>query len=455
VSRLLRGRAAATTLLCSLAVTAARAQGATAPDTTTVDHIVAVVGSHPILSSELLEEVYARASGGADRIPQPTQDSAGYHKALRRYIDTLVNFQLLRQEAEADTTIKVTDQEVEEAADQIVNNARKQFKTEAEFRDQLKAIGFANSDEWRASLLDRQRGSLEVSRFRSELSDQGKIKSMTPTDREMRAYYDAHVAELPPSPETISFKQIVVAPRPTPEAKARALALADSLVIELRKGADFAATARRFSMDEKTRADGGNLDWFAHGVMVPAFEAAAFSLPVNTISDPVESPFGYHIIQVQRKQPGEVQARHILIMPVIDSAGARAAHDTATAIAAALAKGAPFDSLQHLYHDNAEDKEIDDYPIPAMEQDPAGKPYLPAIAGLDSGQVSKVFELPAAGTPLRSKWAVLVVLKRRPQGQRSYDDLKDQLRKLLGTMLGEQDYLTQLRSKTYVDIREP
>ncbi|HEY3934448.1 MAG TPA: peptidylprolyl isomerase [Gemmatimonadales bacterium] len=448
-------RAVFTAMLCCIAATAVRAQGATAPDTSTVDHIVAIVGSKAILSSQLLEEVYARASGGADHIPQPSKDSVGYHKALRRYVDTLVAFELLRQEAEADTTIKVTDQEVEQAADQIVNNARKQFATEVEFRDQLKAIGFANSDEWRASLLDRQRGSLEVSRLRQELVDDGKIKSLTPTDKEMRAYYAAHIGELPPSPPSISFRQIVVAPKPTPAAKARALALADSLVIELRKGADFATTARRFSMDEKSRADGGNLDWFPHGLMVPEFEAVAFSLPVGTISDPVESPFGYHIIQVQRKQPGEVQARHILIMPVVDSAGAKAAHDQAEAIAAALAKGASFDSLQHMYHDAAEDKELNDYPIPNMESDPAGKPYIAAIAGLDSGQVSKVFELPAAGQPLRSKWAVLEVLRRRPEGARPYDDLKDQLRKMLGTMMGEQDYITQLRNKTYVDIREP
>jgi hypothetical protein len=108
-----------------------------------------------------------------------------------------------------------------------------------------------------------------------------------------------------------------------------------------------------------------------------------------------------------------------------------------------------------MYHDAAEDKELNDYPIPNMESDPAGKPYIAAIAGLDSGQVSKVFELPAAGQPLRSKWAVLEVLRRRPEGARPYDDLKDQLRKMLGTMMGEQDYITQLRNKTYVDIREP
>lgn len=78
----------------------------------------------------------------------------------------------------------------------------------------------------------------------------------------------------------------------------------------------FASEAELASDDEASAAKGGDLGWFARGTMVPEFDQVAFSLPVNTISDPVRTSFGYHIIKVEAKRKNngveEVQARHIL-----------------------------------------------------------------------------------------------------------------------------------------------
>lgn len=442
-------------ILCGIAANRLPAQGQAVTDTVTVDHVAAVVGTKAVLSSQVQEEVMAQVSSRQEVLPDSAHDPAAYikalHSMLRRYTDTLVAFELLHREALTDTTIKVTDQEVADAADQVIQNARKSFKSETEFRDELRLIGFSSAEEWRTSLLEKERRSLIVSRFRKQLEDENKIKVIKPTEKEMRAFYDAHVGELGSYPASVSLRQIVVAPRATDAERAKARALADSLAVEIRKGADFATLARRFSMDEATRPTGGDLKWFRHGEMVREFEDVAFSLKVGQISDPVESPFGYHIIQVQRVNPGEVQARHILIIPDIDSAGAKAAHDQAVAISAALQKGASFDSLQHRYHDRAEEQELTGYPIDSLGTTPYAKP----IAGLDSNQTSQAFELPVPGHPLRSKWAVVLLLRRTPAGPRSYDDLKEQIRTIVGRQLGEQDYINQLRARTYVDIREP
>jgi len=421
-------------------------------DSTTVDHIVAVVGNKAILSSQVLEEVYARQHNGEDRIPDQTKDPGGFRKVLRRYVDTLVNFELMYNQAEADTTIKVTDQEVSDAVDQMIASVRKSFASEADFRNQLRQqMGYSSIDDWRTALRDKQRRTLMVRRYEQELSDNNKIKPITPTDKEMRAFYDENLPTLPPAPASISLRQIVVSPKADSAARARAYNLADSLVGVLRKGADFATLARRFSMDPSSAKDGGNLPWYQHGQTVQAFENALFSLKVGQISDPVESAYGYHVIQVQRVAPGEVQARHILIIPDVDSAAQQAAHDTAFAIAAALQKGASFDSLQHRYNDPAEGEEFLDVPQDSI----AVTPYWPAISQLDSGAISKPFPLPTEGQALRTKWAVVEIIKRRPAGARPYADLKEQIRTILSRIMGEQDYINQLRQRTYIDIREP
>ena len=134
------------------------------------------------------------------------------------------------------------------------------------------------------------------------------------------------------------------------------------------------------------------------------------------------------------------------------SASAALAPATAKAleIVAAVGKGASFDSLQHLYHDRIEEQELNGWPIDSL----AATPYGPAIAGVDSGKMAVPFAIaPRTGHSLRDKWAVVMVTRRTPPGPPVFDDLKTYIRKMLGVMLGEQDYINQLRARTYVDIR--
>jgi parvulin-like peptidyl-prolyl isomerase len=89
------------------------------------------------------------------------------------------------------------------------------------------------------------------------------------------------------------------------EDREAALSKAISITQRLRAGEDFAALALQFSDDTGSAQQGGDLGLFPRGQMVTEFEEAAFSLPIGQISDPVESQFGYHIIEVMERQPGE------------------------------------------------------------------------------------------------------------------------------------------------------
>lgn len=81
-----------------------------------------------------------------------------------------------------------------------------------------------------------------------------------------------------------------------------ALAKAKEIRQKLVDGADFATLAKAESDDAGSGANGGDLGTFGHGRMVPAFDEAAFKLPVGEISQPVKSQFGYHIIKVESRQ---------------------------------------------------------------------------------------------------------------------------------------------------------
>lgn len=84
------------------------------------------------------------------------------------------------------------------------------------------------------------------------------------------------------------------------KADADAKAKAEKIIAEIKGGKSFEDAAKEYSDDPGSKERGGDLSWFTKGRMVPEFSEAAFKLPVGQISEPVKSPFGYHIIQVTK-----------------------------------------------------------------------------------------------------------------------------------------------------------
>ncbi|HEV2130653.1 MAG TPA: peptidylprolyl isomerase, partial [Longimicrobiaceae bacterium] len=132
------------------------------------------------------------------------------------------------------------------------------------------------------------------------------------TDREVRAYYDSRRQEFRRQ-ASARLALAVLAKAPAAEDTAAALQRVRALRAELQGGADFAEVARRESADPGSRERGGDLGTFTRGQMVPAFDQAVFSLPIGEISEPVLTPFGYHLIQVQSRTGDQASARHILV----------------------------------------------------------------------------------------------------------------------------------------------
>lgn len=140
------------------------------------------------------------------------------------------------------------------------------------------------------------------------------------TDAELAAWYAEHRSELE-RPEQV-WLSYVASPRFLAASDtAAALARAEAVRAEIAGGAPFADVAMRESSDQVSAAQGGSLGTFARGAMVPAFDSVAFTLPVDTLSAPFLTQFGYHVVEVTVRTADSATARHVLIP--VELAGAR------------------------------------------------------------------------------------------------------------------------------------
>lgn len=137
---------------------------------------------------------------------------------------------------------------------------------------------------------------------RREVLNKAKI-----TDDEIKNYYETHSQEFK-RPEKVKAGHILIKVnhKAKPEEWAKAKTRAGELKEQLNKGADFAALAKENSDDPATKERGGKLGYFTRGKISREFSDAAFSLKPGKVSDPIKSPKGYHIIEVEARMPEQI-----------------------------------------------------------------------------------------------------------------------------------------------------
>lgn len=138
------------------------------------------------------------------------------------------------------------------------------------------------------------------------IADYSRLRSqIIPSDADLRSRYEAAKDQYK-SAEGAHVLHILIKAEPTatPEQDAAARAEANTVVQQLRGGADFAALARQHSDDPSSSGNGGDMGFVERGMTVEPFDKAIFTMPLNTISDPIRTTeFGYHIVKVvERRQ---------------------------------------------------------------------------------------------------------------------------------------------------------
>ncbi|MBC7844490.1 MAG: peptidylprolyl isomerase [Gemmatimonadaceae bacterium] len=438
----------AASLTCALALHAQTpanrpADAPTGPAMAAVDRVIAIAGDHPILWSEVLEEYNTRRAQGSLVIPT---DSVLHRKLVEAIIDELVDAELLIQKAVVEK-VEVADGDVLPDVETQLKKIREQFKSEQEFRTALAGAGFGTPEEYKKTLVEAAKRAQIQRKLIEKMKSDGKLVRAVVSEADVVSTYERTRNSLPKRPAQVTFRQIVISPTPSPQAKALARAKIDSLLLEVQRGggSNFELVAKRESMDPSNKETGGDLGWNKRGRMVPEFDRMMFALPPGVISPVVETTFGFHIIRVDKVQPAEVKARHILIIPKLDSLDEQRARRLADSVATAWRAGSRYDTLSARFHDPDEVKAFND-PFPTQQLPPA---YLEALKGLKVGEISPPFaiENQSRGT---KKFVAFQLITSQDEGMYSVGEVRERIRAQLVEERSMRRFIDGLRASTFV-----
>jgi peptidyl-prolyl cis-trans isomerase SurA len=263
-----------------------------------VDQIVAVVGKNIIMKSDI-EAMYQQ-----EQAKGTTTD--GDMKC--EILENLLVEKLLLAEAELDTTITVSDSQLNQNLDQriqyYITHLGSEKEVEAYFKKSIVDI--------KADLQDVIKNSQMTQQMQEKILDKVKV-----TPSEVRLYFkNLPVADVPQIDAQVEYAQITVQPLISLEEEDRIKSTLRELKRRIESGeSSFAPLAVLYSEDLGSARNGGELDYTGRGSLDPAYAAAAFNLKGDKISNVVKSEFGYHIIQVIDRKGEQIKTRHILMIP--------------------------------------------------------------------------------------------------------------------------------------------
>jgi peptidyl-prolyl cis-trans isomerase C len=178
--------------------------------------------------------------------------------------------------------------------DSSIQQMRAQFPTEEAFKQALDARGMT---------IDKLKADTRIDICINKMMEAEVAAQPPPSDAQIREFYDSNPDKFKKD-EAVRASHILFRVDENADAatKKKAMDVAQSVLKQARAGADFAELAKKHSADGSAQ-QGGDLNFFTRGQMVPPFDQAAFTLKPGEISDIVTTQFGYHIIKVTERRP--------------------------------------------------------------------------------------------------------------------------------------------------------
>ena len=259
-----------------------------------IDKTVAVVGNEMVTISQLEEEVQMMRAYGM------LSDKSGRCEILEQ----MMSSKLFLMQARVDS-INVNNDMVESELRSRIDNVRTQLGGDDGVEEYFKKPIHKLRQEWREAITNQTL----TQQMQQEIAK--KVQDLTPYD--VQAYVDGvDKADLPMVPMKYQLSQICIYPdreAAKMAVKERLLAIRERII----NGEKFSTLARLYSQDPGSSRKGGELGMASKSIFWPAFSDAAMALKPGIVSQIVETPDGFHLIEVLEKKGDMFNARHILL----------------------------------------------------------------------------------------------------------------------------------------------
>lgn len=262
-----------------------------------VDKIIGKVDNYIVLKSELDKAYQEYVSNGG----RPGEETRC------QYLAVLLRNKLMMAKAEIDSIV-VSDSEVDNNTKYRMDMILAQYGGSQE--DLEKKFG-KTFEQFRLELRDQIREQMVINEMQRHLT-----KGITVTPAEVRRFYNKIPKDsLPYFSAEVEVAQIVRIAKVSNAQKEITKRELMDIRNRILAGEDFATLAKKYSSDPSVTVNGGDMGFVGRGMMVPEFEAMSFKLKPGEISMPVETSFGFHIIQLLERRGNEYHSRHILMAP--------------------------------------------------------------------------------------------------------------------------------------------
>ena len=269
-----------------------------------IDGVAAVIEDRIVLKSDLAQMV--NMSLIQNKI-DPNKNKEKVVLLQESILQSMIDQKIILKRAELDSVV-VDEDEVNTALEQqiqmLINQAGSKKQAEEILGQGLKEF---KREFW----YDMQ------DRLISERYQQNLINAIKVTRSDVLSFFQVYKDSLPIMPLTAKVRHCLIKIKPSEEAKEKSIVFLKNLVEKIEAGADFSEIAKEHSSDPGSKNNGGSLGWVKRGMLVKSFEAAAFTADLNVVVGPIETDFGYHLIETLEKKGDKVLVRHILNIPEI------------------------------------------------------------------------------------------------------------------------------------------